>query len=214
MRKPALAAFIFVLACTTPPTASAQTAAPDYFNQSLSGAFVYEVMAGPNDSVESPLLNNAPGLSINYWFRPRRWLALEAGFEQIVRPIGSSVCCEYSTNADDQFYLVPFGARYVWQPRSRRVRLTIGGGAAYLNHSVGNQAGAGATLGFAGWGGQFVASGDYAVTRSGRLRAGLTARYYFAKPTPSGNFFQPGSPILADRLHIFVLGPEITFSFR
>jgi hypothetical protein len=190
--------------------ASAQTATPDYFNQSLSGAFVYEAMAGPNDSVESPLLNNASGYSINYSFRPSRWLALEAGFQQIVRPIGSSVCCEYSTNADDQLFLVPFGVRYVWEPRSSRVRLTLGGGGAYLNHWIGDPAGG--TLGFSGWGGQFVASGDYAVTKSGRLRAGLTARYYFSRPKPSADLIPPYNP--SDTLHIFVLGPEITFSFR
>jgi hypothetical protein len=67
------------------------------------------------------------------------------------------------------------------------LRLTVGGGGAYLNHTVGNQA-AGTPVGFSGWGGQFVVSGDYAVTRSGRLNIGVTARYYFASPKPSMDF--------------------------
>jgi hypothetical protein len=198
---------IFAIACAAGGIAGAQTAAPDYFNQSVSGAFVGEVMAGPN----SGILNDALGFGIDYWFRPRRWLALEAGFEQIVRPVGSSVCCEYATDADDELFLVPFGARYVWEPRGGRLRFTIGGGGAYLNHTIGNQDGG--TVGFSGWGGQFVASGDYAVTRSGRLRVGLTGRYYLASPKPSVYLGAPGyNPSYT--LHIFVLGPAITFSFR
>ena len=202
---------VFAIACAATRAGSAQTPALDYFNQSLTAAFVYEVMAGPNHGISYPFLNSAPGFSIDYGFRPRRWLTLEAGFDQIVRPIGSSVCCEYSTNANDELFLVPFGARYVWEPRSTPLRLTVGGGGAYLNHAVGNQAGG--TVGFSGWGGQFVASGDYAVTRSGRLRIGVSARYYFASPKPSVNLLAPGySP--SDALHIFVIGPEVTFSFR
>jgi len=195
---------MFAIAC-----ASAQTPAPDYFKQSLTGAFVYEVKAGPNDF----FLNYAPGFSIDYGFRPRRWLMLEAGFDQIVRPIGSSVCCEFATNADDQLYLVPFGARYVWESRSARLRLTLGGGGAYLNHAVGNQYAEQFAFS-AGWGGQFVASGDYAVTRSGRLRVGLTARYYFASLKLSENFGPPGYNNPSLPFHIFLIGPEFTFSFR
>jgi len=191
--------------------ANAQTPAPDYPRQSLTAGFVYEVMAGPNHGISYPFLNNAPGFSVGYWFRPRRWLALEAGFDQIVRPVGSSVCCEYSTNANDELFLVPFGARYVWEPPSTPLRLTIGGGGAYLNHTVGNQTGG--TVGFSGWGGQFVASGAYTLTHSGRLRAGVTARYFFASPQPSENLLAPWySPSQA--LHIFVIGPEVIFSFR
>ncbi|MGA3188567.1 MAG: hypothetical protein ABSF22_15790 [Bryobacteraceae bacterium] len=191
--------------------ASACAQAPDYFKQSLSGAFVEEVKSGPNSGVTSPLLNDAPGFSIDYGFRPRRWLMLEAEFDQIVRPIGSSVCCEYSTNANDQLFLVPFGARYMWDARSSRLRFTAGGGGAYINHFIGNQDGG--VFGFSGWGGQFVASGDYAFTRSRRLRVGLIARYYFASPKPEMDFGPPGfSP--HDTLHIFVIGPTVTFSFR
>jgi hypothetical protein len=202
---------ILAIACAAATNIGAQTPAGDYFRQSLTGAFVYEVMAGPNGAAFSPILNDAPGFSAGYGFRPRRWLMLEAGFAQIVRPIGSSICCEYSRNADDQLFLVPFGARYVWEPGSRRLRLTVGGGGAYLNHTVGNQAGG--VAGFFGWGGQFVASGDYAVTQSGRLRVGVSARYYFASPKPSVSFGPPGfNP--SDTVHIFVVGPEVTFSFR
>ena len=57
--------------------------------------------------------------------------------------------------------------------------------------AVGNQAGG--TAGFSGWGGQFVASGDYSVS--------------------SVDLGPPGFD-LSDTLHIFVIGPEVTFSFR
>jgi len=202
--------FILALACAAATFGRAQTA-DDYFHQSVTGAFVYEVKAGPSRSVPSPILNDAPGFSVDYGFRPRRWLMLEAGFNQIVRPIGTSVCCEFATNADDELFLVPFGARYVWEPRNSRLSLTLGGGGAYLNHTVGNQAGG--AVGFAGWGGEFVASGDYSVTRSSRLRLGLMARYYFASPKPSVSFGPPGyNP--SDTLHILLIGPEVTFYFR
>jgi hypothetical protein len=201
--------FILALACAAATYGRAQSA-DDYFHQSVTGAFVYEVKAGPNGGVYSPILNDAPGFSVDYGIRLRRGLMLEAGFNQIVRPIGSSVCCEYAKNADDELFLVPFGARYVFEPRNSRLRLTLGGGGAYLNHTVGNQAGG---PGFAGWGGQFVASGDCRVTRSSRLRVGLMARYYFASPKPSVNFGTPGvNP--SDTLHIFSIGPEVTISFR
>jgi hypothetical protein len=194
---------IFATACAV---SCAQ--APDYSSQTLTGAFVYEVKVGPSSGISYPLLNSAPGYSVDYGFRPRRWLMLDAGFEQIVRPVGSAVCCEYSTSADDQLYLVPFGARYVWEPRGR-VRFTVGGGGAYLNHHVGNEDGG--AVGFSGWGGQFVASGEYSLTRSGRLRLGVVARYYIAAPKPSANF-GPGNP--SDHLRILTIGPAVTFSFR
>jgi hypothetical protein len=195
---------ILAIAC-----AAAGAQAPDYSSQSLTGAFLYEVKVGPNGGITYPLLNSAPGYGIDYGFRPRRWLMLDSGFEQIVRPIGSAICCEYSTNADDQLYLVPFGARYVWEPQASRLRFTAGGGGAYLNHYVGIQNGD--VVGFSGWGGQFVASGEYALTRSGRLRLGVTARYYIAAPKPSVSF-GPGNP--HDHLRILTIGPAVTFSFR
>jgi hypothetical protein len=195
---------IFPMAC-----AAACAQAPDYSSQSLTGAFIYEVKVGPNGGISYPILNSAPGYSVTYGFRPRRWLMFEAGFEQIVRPIGSAACCEFSTNADDQLYLVPFGARYVWEPRGNRIRFTLGGGGAYLNHHVGDESGD--TFGFAGWGGQFVASGDYAVLRSGRLRLGVTAHYYIAKPAASVDF---GPGTVYDHVRIVTIGPAVTFSFR
>jgi hypothetical protein len=201
-----------LISCVAAGICAAQAPAPDYLRQSVTGAFVYEVMAGPNHGASYPFLNDAPGFSIDYGFRPRRWLTLEAGFTQIVRPVGSSVCCEYATNANDQLFIVPFGGRYVWEPPNGRLRLTVGGGGAYLNHTVGNQNGG--TVGFSGWGGQFVASGDYAMTRSGRFRLGATARYYFASPTPSVNLARPGVNETNDALHIFLIGPEVTFSFH
>ena len=88
---------IFAIACAAGGIAGAQTAAPDYFNQSVSGAFVGEVMAGPN----SGILNDALGFGIDYWFRPRRWLALEAGFEQIVRTESGRLAAVLSGHVGD-----------------------------------------------------------------------------------------------------------------
>src|SRR5579872_1391876 len=89
----------------------------DYLPHDLSAGFRYEVKLGRN----SYNLGNAPGYSVRYSYRPLRWLAVEAGMEQIPRPIGAGVCCEYLTNANDELFLVPFGARYVWEPEGRRV---------------------------------------------------------------------------------------------
>lgn len=42
---------------------------------------------------------------------------MEAGYEQIVRPTGGSLCCRYTDNAMDQLYLAPFGVRVSGQAR-------------------------------------------------------------------------------------------------
>jgi hypothetical protein len=203
---------VFVLAIAAAGSALAQADQPDFLRQSVSGAFTYGLKAGPNSALGSAS-SDSPGYGIDYLFRPLKSLGLEAGFEQVIRPIGSSVCCEYSRNADDELFLVPFGVRYVWEPRNSRVRLTIGGGGAYMKHTIGNQSGGAALMEFSAWSGQAVATGDYAVTRSGKLRAGLLLRYYFASPKPSPNFGPQGyNP--SESLHLFVVGPQITFSFR
>jgi hypothetical protein len=49
--------------------------------------------------------------------------------------------------------------------------------------------------------------GDYSVTQSGRLRLGVTARYYFASPKSSVDFGPPGFDP-TDTFHIFVIGPR------
>lgn len=169
-----------------------------YLPHDLSAGFRYEVSLGQT----SYSLGNAPGYDVKYSYRPVRWLALEAGLEQIPRPVGASVCCEYLTNADDEAYLVPFGARYVVEPAGRRVRWSLGGGGAYLNHAIGHEYLPGGLLGASGWGGQVVASGDCGLTRSGRLRAGATARFYYIQVGPYRT------------ARIFTLGPDFTFSFR
>ena len=201
-------ALISVLAFSTTKEVWAQTAEREYFRHNLTAAFVYEAKAGPNSGISFPFFNNAPGYSVDYLFQPRSWLALEAGFAQIVRPIGSAICCEFGTNANDELYLVPFGVQYVWAPKRSRLRLAAGGGGAYVNHTIGNEAAGGP--GFLGWGGQFVASGDVALTQSGRLRLDFTARYYLASPRPS-----PGPDLgLREHFHVFVFGPGVTLSFR
>jgi hypothetical protein len=201
---------IFLLAMISVSRAEAQTSGSDYLRQSISGGFVYEWKVGP----DSQSLPSAPGFSINYSFRPRRWLAIEAGLEQIPRPIGSGYCCEYVQDINDELYLVPFGVRYVWEPEGGPVRLSAGGGGAYLKYTVGSHA-TGAPDGFSGWGGQVVVSGDYGLTRSGRFRVGVTGRYYYVPARyslPSG-LYPPGYNASAP-IHILAIGPEFTFSFR
>ncbi len=163
----------------------------------LGAGFRYGVRLG-----KSPYnLNNSPGYSVRYAYRPVRWLALEAGLEQIVRPIGSSVCCRYADNANDELFLVPFGGRFVWEPQGQRARFSLGGGGAYLNHTVGAENAAIGLAGMSGWGVQAVASGDYGLTRSGRARAGLTLRYYYIGV----------SQYL--KVRMLTVGPDFTFSF-
>jgi len=188
--------YAIVLLCL--PACFAQTAPDSYLPHDLSAGFRYEVKLGQN----SYNLGNASGYGVRYSYRPWRWLALEAGLEQIPRPIGASVCCEYLTNANDELFLVVFGARYVWEPEARRVRLSVGGGGAHMTHTVGNESPTGGLAGASGWGGQFVAAGNYGLTRAGRLRLGATARYYYIAVGP----YQTG--------RIFTVGPDFTFSFR
>jgi hypothetical protein len=175
------------------------TAADPYLKNDLTAGFRYEVKLGQN----SYRLGNAPGYGLRYSHRPLRWLELEAGLEQIPRPIGGSVCCEYVTDANDELFLVPFGARYVLEPRERRIRLSAGGGGAYMNHTISKDVFPDAPLASTtGWGGQLVAAGDYGLTRSGRLRMGVTGRFYYIHVGP----FQKG--------RILTVGPDFTFSFR
>jgi hypothetical protein len=181
------------------PLCHGQTdAAADYLPHDLSAGFRYEVKLGQN----SYHLDNRPGYAVKYSYRPLRWLAFEAGLEQIPRPIGAGACCEYITNANDELFLVTFGLRYVWEPKGSRVRLSAGGGGAYLNHAVGQELPSFGVVSASGWGGQFVAAGDYRLTRSGRFRAGLTVRDYYIK--------------IAQYVtaRILTVGPDFTFSFQ
>jgi hypothetical protein len=71
-----------------------------------------------------------------------------------------------------------------------------------MNYTVGNGGYSGAPESTSAWGGQFVAAGDYGLTRSGRFRLGVTARYYYLRVGP----YRTG--------RIFTVGPDFTFSFR
>lgn len=209
-----LAALIVAYISVTAGEAQTTGTGADYLKQSLTGGFVYELEVGPNPGLIYPL-NNAPGFAINYSYRPRRWFALETGFEQILRPVGSSVCCRYLNNANDELYLVPFGVRYVWEAEGGRVRLSMGGGGAYVIYKVGQEAASSFVYSFSGWGGQFVVSGDYGLTRSGKFRVGFAGRYYYASPKvslPTG-MYPPGYSASAP-LHLLVGGPVFTFSFH
>ena len=181
--------FLFLL-----PACFAQT----YLPHDLTAGFRYKVKLGQN----TYNLGNVPGYALKYSCRAVRWLAIEAGLEQIPRPVGAGVCCEYLTNANDELFVVPFGVRYVWEPEGRRLRLSLDGGGAYLNHTFGHEALAYGLVNASAWGGQAVAGGDYALTRSGHFRAGLTARYYYIPVTRYTT------------ARILIIGPDFTFSFR
>ncbi len=163
--------------------------------QDITGGFRYGVGLGQTNY----RIPNAPGWSVNYSVRPVRWLALEAGLEQIPRPVGSAVCCEYITNAYDQLYLTPFGARYVHDFNSGRLSLSAGAGGAHLLHTFRDQ-NPGLT-GTSAWGGQASVSGRYAITASKRFSVGATAHYYYFKL----------DRYVTDR--IFTVGPDFTISF-
>lgn len=182
----------------------------DYLEHSLTVGFVYEVPVGANPSFST--LNSAPGFAVNYSYRPRRWFALETGLEEIIRPVGSSICCRWTNSANDGLYLVPFGARYVWEAKGGRVRLMVGGGGAYLNYRADPQAAQDFVIPYSGWGGQFVVSGDYGLTRSGKFRLGFAGRYYRASPKVSLPF--SGGTVLSSAVNLLVGGPVFTFSFH
>ena len=184
--------FGLLLVCL--PVCFAQT----YFRNDFNAGFRYELKAGQN----SYFLNNAPGYTVSYAYRPVRWLALEAGLEQIPRPIGSSVCCEYQTNAYDELFLVPLGARYVWEPDRGRIRLSVGGGGAYMNHAIGYEYPPDLLFSTSGRGGQAVAAVSYALTRSRRFHVGITGRYYYV---PINRYVNA---------RLFTIGPDFTFSLR
>ncbi len=190
-----------------------ESLAPKLRDEIYTGGFVYAVKA--NSDTGFAYLQNAPGYLIDYSYRPRRWLALETGLEQIIRPVGSSMCCEYLTNAMDELYLVPFGAKYVWESKTGRLRLSLGGGGAYVNHDVGHEYPGFGLFRFSGWGVQIAVAADYGPTRSGRFRVGVAGRYYDAWPNvsaPAG--FNPPGLDLPARVHLFVGGPVFMFSFH
>ncbi len=178
------------------PLAAQSSDAPFRIHE-VTGGFRYEAGLGKT----SYGIPSAPGWSANYSFRPLRWLALEAGLEQIPRPAGSSVCCQYLTNAHDQLYPTPFGARFIREFHSGRLSLSAGGGGAHLLHTFRAENPATGLTDTSAWGGQGSVSGRYAITGSKRFTVGATARYYYFKL----------NRYATDR--IFTAGPDFTISF-
>ena len=205
-----LAILIVAYFSVTAGVAQTAGAGTDYLKHSLTGGFIYEVSVGSNPGFGS--LNNAPGFSLNYSYRPRRWFAMETGLEEIIRPVGSGICCRWVNSANDALYLVPFGARYVWEAQGGRVRLSVGGGGAYLNYRADPQAASNFVFPYSAWGGQFVVSGDYGITRSGKFRIGFAGRYYRASPTAALPY--SGGTVLSTAVNLLVGGPVFTFSFH
>jgi hypothetical protein len=203
---------ILIVASLSVKTGETQTngSGRDYLRHSLTGGFVYEVPVGSYPTFSS--LNSAPGFAVNYSYRPRRWFALETGLEEIIRPVGTSICCRWVDSANDELYLVPFGARYVWEAKGGRVRLSVGGGGAYLNYQVNPQAASNFVFPYSAWGGQFVVSADYGLTRSGKFRIGFAGRYYRASAEVTLPY--SGGTVLSTAVNLIVGGPVFTFSFH
>ena len=192
----------------TAGNATAQAVGGD-LKQSLTGGSLYTVPIGSLNQE-----NTAPGYTINYAYRPVNWLAVEAGFNQVVHPVGTIVIFNngipFATNTKDELYLVPFGPRFVWQPGQGRGRVSVGAGGAYLNHRYDQQASY-SFLGSntSGVGGQAVVSTDYALSPSGRYRLGLTGRFYYINTS-----FKSGAYTFHGTDRYFTVGSEFTFSFR
>jgi hypothetical protein len=93
-----------------------------------------------------------------------------------------------------------------------RLRFILGGGGVYLEYAVGNQCGD--LHGFPGLAAGSFAAGDYSFARSGRVRLGLTTRYYVALPEPDlGDRATPIGSVPRGAARMFVLGPALTFAF-
>ena len=187
--------------------ASAQSAGSD-FKQSVTGGFLYGDPIGAYNQE-----NSAPGYTINYAYQPLSWLAVEAGFNQVIHPVGTYINVsnglQFPLNTNDQLYLVPFGARFIWQPGHGRGRVSVGAGGAYLNHHFNQLAVDNFFNNTSGIGGQGVVSGDYALSPSGRYRLGLTARFYYVNAA-----YKIFSYTYHENDRVFTIGTEFTFSFR
>jgi hypothetical protein len=120
---------------------------------------------------------NRPGFGGAYGLRAHRYFQIDLGLEVVPRPIGAGACCRYVKNAGDILYLIPFGGRLVLGPEDGRWEIDVGGGAAYMNHHVGNQA-PGISPGASGAGGYGLAGGNSALRKGSRLRLGGHAKFY------------------------------------
>jgi hypothetical protein len=175
----------------------AQSADGAYWNQNLTAGYSYFSALG-STSTDAP---SGSGWSVNYAFRPVRGLALEAGVEGEPSPVGTYEYDANPFNAHDYLFLIPFGARYVWQPRSAPgFQLSVGGGGAYLNHHFGTQYLFDTPSNDSVWGAQAVVSVRSALTRSRHILLGVTARYYRFYPQ-------------YNKLSFLAVGPDITFAF-
>jgi len=106
----------------------------DYRRNTLTAGYVEAFRLGSN----SYYIQTRPGISLGYGVRVKRMFQLDAGFEYILRAVGSSVCCRDGESAEDNLYLWSAGGRLVFEPRGRRWFMSIGGGGAYLQHSQRN----------------------------------------------------------------------------
>ncbi len=171
---------LLAAACVATPTAKGQSPGGAYLRSALTASFRYEESSHFG-------VPNAPGYGISYSYRPRRWLAVDAGLDQIIHPAGGSM--------RDELYLIPFGARYVASLRGGRVSLSVGGGGAYLKYTQVDPFGE-----FSAWSGQAVGSASYGLTRSGSFALGVTGRDYYTQ-------------IRNHWAEFLTLGPDFSFSF-
>ncbi len=191
-----------ILCAWSAAPASAQSDQRQFPEHNFSGRFLYSANSGQR----SYGLDNSPGYSIGYLLRTNRWLAFDVALEVVPHALdstslGGSQGLATPAPRNNAFF-IPMGLRAVWQPKNR-FRATLGGGAAYFQHNF-NNPGPGLSYGnSSSWGTQVVGSADCALTESGVLRVGVTARVYNI----------PGLP-QDQTARVWTIGPEFTFSFH
>lgn len=179
-------------------SARAQSGASTFKNE-VSGGYLYGDSLAPYEAY-----GGSSGYSLGYSYRLLHWLALEAGFQHLLHAPDTVYCCAQATG---HVYYEYAGARFVWEPKIlNRLRLSAGGG---YGHSFYHPP---YVLRFGQRPDQLhslpesVAAVDYALTRSGRWRAGVQARFYVAINRNNG----AGTSVSG----YYTLSPQLTFAFH
>jgi len=184
-----------------PISARAQT--PADLNETVSAGFIYCMPSGTyNQKI------GAPGYNLGYSYKLRSWLALDAGFQQVIHPaaaiaVHNNALVNY-INPGDQLFLVPFGARFLWSPSGSRMQIGIRAGGAYIDHHY-NASAFGYFASSSGLGPHVNASLEFPISASGHFRLGISASYYYLNPHSDS-----GGPIVRE----FTFGPSLLYSFR
>ncbi|MBZ5612301.1 MAG: hypothetical protein LAP87_31285 [Acidobacteriia bacterium] len=135
----------------------------------FSGGWSHDV--GSSSEQES-----ATGLGLSYGYRVHNYVEAEAGLFTALDPTGDICSHNGCVDANDHFFWVPFGVRFIAPLAGGRIEFSVGGGGLYERHTAGN---AGA-LPYSAWGGYFVGSAAVALDRSRHLWLGATPRLFLA----------------------------------